>query len=175
MNNTWKLSVLGGVALIASACVAAAGCTVTTTSGDLDSGTGGGGDSGTTQDAGGDTGTAIDSGRDGGASCAATAACPIIGTNVTFDNPSCGTCDTCMASQCCAETTACFTKTADGGQSACEQLFDCVAACEAADGGNTCNQACAAGNPDGVTPAQNLRTCQVDKCGATDAGAAACP
>ena len=177
MNNTWKLSVLGGVALIASACVAAAGCTVTSTSGDLDSGIVDS-DSGTARDTGSgtDTGTAVDSGggTDSGTTCAATVACPIIGSSqgVTFD--SCKTCDNCMATNCCSQTTACFTKEADGGQSDCEQLFDCVATCDAADAGQSCVDACAQAHPSGTQTALALQGCQQSNCGATDAGTAAC-
>ena len=180
MNNTWKLSVLGGVALVASACVAAAGCTVTTSSGDLDGGTFGN-DTGTTSDTGthadGGAGTDTGTGTDSGPSCTATAACPIIGSSkgVNFDPPgTCGTCDNCMATKCCAETTTCFTRDADGGKSACEELIDCVTTCDTADAGNSCKQACAAGNPDGVAPAQNLQTCLETECGANDGGTPAC-
>ena len=176
MNNTWKLSVLGGVALVASACVAAAGCTVTTSSGGLDGGDFGN-DSGTS-----DTGTRADggtvdtgTGTDSGPSCTATAACPIIGSSkgVTFDG--CKTCDNCMATNCCADTTACFTKEADGGLSDCEQLFDCVQACDAADGGQACVGACAQAHQAGLQAAQTLQTCQQDKCSGTpDGGVAEC-
>lgn len=177
MNNTWKLSVLGGVALVASACVAAAGCTVTTSSGGLDGGDFGN-DSGTS-----DTGTradggTADTGTDSGPTCAATVACAIIGPStrgVNFDPPgTCGTCDTCMATKCCGETTACFTKEADGGLSACETIFDCIATCEAADAGAACNQGCADGNPSGAPAQQALTTCLNDKCSGTDGGVAEC-
>ena len=167
MNNTWKLSILGAVALAASSAVMAIGCTVTTTSGPLDDG--GTADS-STSDGGGDSATG-DSGGDGGGTCTATAACPIIASNggVTFDPPNgCGTCDKCSATNCCAVVTNCFA-TVDGGTSDCESLFNCIIGCAATDGGNQCAAACkGAYDVDGGNPTYDLLTaadnCQASKC-----------
>jgi hypothetical protein len=172
MNNSWKLSILGAVALASSVAVMVAGCTVTSTTTTDDGGTTGDsstGDGGTT-----DTGTA-DAGGDGeGGTCAATAVCPIIGssTGVTFDN--CGACDTCEAMNCCTAVTNCFANVG-GMQSDCSHLFDCLVACVTADGGDTCAQACKAAYTDdaGMNPTFDLLTA-ADNCQSTSCNAQ-CP
>ena len=164
MNNTWKLSIMGAVALAASSAVMAIGCTVTTTSGPLDDG--GTADS-STSDGGTDSATADSGGDTGTTTCTATTACPIIASNngVTFDNPSCGTCDKCSATNCCAQVTKCFTPE-DGGTSDCESLFNCLLTCAAQDAGvDMCKAACKAAYPqqafDDLTAAD---TCQTNSC-----------
>jgi len=162
MNNTWKLSILGAVAIVASAAVASVGCTVTSTTSTDDGGTTG---DASHSDAGGgnDTGTADTGGNDGGGTCSATQACPIIASSngVTFDTPSCGTCDKCSATKCCAEVTKCFTQV-DGGPSECEELFTCILACAQADGGDQCKAACKAAHSqqafDDLTAADNCQS-----------------
>lgn len=165
MNNTWKLSILGAVALAASSAVMALGCTVTTTSGPLGDG---GADGSVTGDGGGGDSATADS---GGGGCTATAMCPIIASNggVTFDPPNgCGTCDKCSATNCCAVVTNCFA-TVDGGTSDCESLFNCIIGCAKTDGGSQCAAACkAAYDVDGGNPTYDLLTaadnCQASKC-----------
>lgn len=175
MNNTWKLSILGAVALVASSAVMAVGCTVTTTSGPLDDG-GTTGDSSTGSDGGSEAST-VDSGTDGPATCSATAVCPIIGSGaagVTFDTPACGACDKCSATNCCAEATKCFTKV-NGMDSECTQLFDCIVKClEPNDAGVTidqCKMNCRAAYPNGYTDLVAIDTCQS---GDGDAGTGKC-
>lgn len=149
MNNTWKLSILGAFALAASSAVMAIGCTVTTTSGPLGDG---GADGSATTDGGGDSATIDSGGGEGGGGCTATAACPIIASNggVSFDNPQCGTCDKCSATNCCAQVTKCFALV-NGMKSDCESLFDCIIACA---GDNACKAACKAAytNDAGMNP-----------------------
>ncbi len=169
MNNTWKLSILGAVALAASSAVMAIGCTVTTTSGPLGDG---GADGSVTDGGSGDSATA-DSG-DGGVANSCQAQCPIIdkeqfGKIIGFDTDdagnysACGTCDKCSAAKCCAEVTKCFAAV-NGAKSDCESLFDCIIGCGTADGGDACKAACkAAYDVDGGNPAYEALTA-ADNC-----------
>ncbi len=167
MNNTWKLSIMGAIALAASSTVMVVGCTVTTTSGPLGDGglDGSTGDGAVTTDGGG---------GEGGTMCSATAMCPIIAssTGISFDNPQCGDCDKCTAAKCCDEATKCFTKV-DGGNSECEDMLGCISDCaKPNDAGITldqCKTNCRAAYPQGYTDLVAIDSCQSTD---TDAGAA---
>src|SRR5258706_15627134 len=108
MNNTWKLSIMGAVALAASSAVMAIGCTVTTVDGTTDGGTTG---DGSTADSGGGSET----GAEGGGN-ACQAKCPIIektqfGLTIGFDTDDagapalCGPCDKSSAGKWCSAGT----------------------------------------------------------------------
>jgi hypothetical protein len=182
MNNSWKLSILGAVALAASSAVAAVGCTVTSTTGPGDDG--GIFEDGSTADGSAEASTdggtgeaAADTG--GGNTCQAQ--CAIIdktqfGLTVGFDTDdagnavTCGSCDKCSAMNCCTEIGNCFNPV-DGGESDCQSLFKCVTACSGPDAGDpaACKAACkAAYDVDGGNPTYDLLVaadnCQQTKC-----------
>jgi hypothetical protein len=92
--------------------------------------------------------------------------CPIIGGSAGVEIDKCGTCDQCLASKCCTQSTTCFTEV-DGGDS-CFDLFDCYDKCETADGGDpsgTCKNACATAYPADVkAAADNMNACAATNC-----------
>jgi hypothetical protein len=133
------------------------GCTVTV---------GPGGDGGNGTDSGGD-GSVADSGKtDGGGGDAGI--CPAIPALVYFDNPQgTGTCDQCMASKCCALTTACFSQSGDAGSDTCSDYDNCMAACDGLTGGayTACVSSCDGSHPTSKATWTPYNACMGNSCG----------
>lgn len=161
-----KLSILGALVAVGGACAISA-CTVT--EGPISSDDGGTDSStttdGGTKDSGGqDAFNPPDTGVDSGV-CGPQQTCPIL-KQFTFENPpnpACGACDECMANNCCAQATACFTPD-DSGTADCKEELDCIAACNGADGGASCVDACRQAHQAGDPQVIALDNCRSASC-----------
>lgn len=153
-----KLVVVGS--FIVTVLAFAAGCSGTTSNGDLTEGgqgqggglgglggaLGGGSGGGTKSDAGAPKGTG-GLGGTGGTGTPTSSQCKLDGT----------TCDNCLEKSCCTEVAACQSN------ATCGSLVQCANQCN---GDRTCVQECVQQYPNGVPPLQTINTCLQSKCAA---------